>query len=813
MAKLKQETDQIRYSEQIGVNRGGGFAVAAQSSMNQANAWNQLVGDFAQFTLKETQDWGKKLGEKTAKEYEIGTKEVTYHDPKQPNITLTQQIPSKIQIPKSINTASSIEAFEKHIYNKYKNEVQASINDILNDERALAEENKAPPQDYEAIINARLEPLLNNLEPTFKQVIETYSKDAVSANTRMVANSYNRHQEMIKSVEYTSNLERAKNELDKALIYGDSTMINKAEFEIKDVIKTAQANNNYQALGNGKQLLEDISTKKKVFALFNGIHIQDFDNATPLQLTNAIENYKKVASLLAYQGPKEINLTLADGTMKKITMKQVNNIKGNNLKVFEDIGTALYKQANVMNSILGSKVDTAAHFQAFDYNLNNEGKNAILPVGVTRVKWAKDIYSPQNLSVHIAKYNSLLDISEHITTPDARFIKWVLTEQQVLPPSKLQEITTAYTSMNQEAIQHLREESLITFMMDFNHTFSKEVNGMNKDSAVSLDIMSTVGIPKNIQNRMFAIESKLRLDPDDIAGAIESTKSFYDKFADGGAFSTYAQALAFGSGNKITSPSEVNKYISKKIVDLLDQKLFGEPTIPQSLALSVKNEVKEYIMNGAVITDLADLDGPIKSSMQKVLNGETGYGWSNYTYSPFVNFKYDKGDYVKKRHWVNQPLERYELPETKIEKINILGVEQELEGHTVQEMNINWMLPHIQKLVKSSAQYDTLKPFLKNFKTDFGTKIQVMSTGIGMNQFPKYNLVAVNEDGQMNYLTDQGGLPILFDPYPLYLEESKKINIQDTELHTSLDDYRLQRKKNLKNYKPYSMAQMFMDLD
>ena len=56
-------------------------------------------------------------------------------------------------------------------------------------------------------------------------------------------------------------------------------------------------------------------------------------------------------------------------------------------------------------------------------------------------------------------------------------------------------------------------------------------------------------------------------------------------------------------------------------------------------------------------------------------------------------------------------------------------------------------------------------------------------------------------------------MPILFDPYPLYLEESKKINIQDTELHTSLDDYRLQRKKYLKNYKPYSMAQMFMDLD
>ena len=60
MAKLKQETDQIRYSEQIGVNRGGGFAVAADAQMRTANAWDNLVGNFANFTLKETQEWGKR---------------------------------------------------------------------------------------------------------------------------------------------------------------------------------------------------------------------------------------------------------------------------------------------------------------------------------------------------------------------------------------------------------------------------------------------------------------------------------------------------------------------------------------------------------------------------------------------------------------------------------------------------------------------------------------------------------------------------------------------------------------------------------
>jgi len=817
MAKLKKEQSEIKYVDQIGINTGGGFAVAARGEIQTANAFNQIVSDWSQFALRETKEWGKKLGEKTASEYDFGYQEVQYTDPNHPNLTLKQKIPTQVETPKYLTTASAIDAFEKDIFIKYRNEVMASVDGILSDERTIAERNYDTAENYEAIVKARLEPLLTNLDPDFKQIIETYSNKNTSSNVRMVASRYDRHQELIRDVQYTSEHKATGNELNKALIYDDADLIAEKLQKFTEVITVAQGNDNYKALGNGKQDIADAKSKVKVFKLFSGIHIKDIDNATPLQLTNTIENYKKISSLLQFKGPNEINLVLSDGNLKKITKKEVNKITGNNLKVFEDISSALYTQATTLSSLLNTKVSSTNHYSTFDYNLNNGGKDAILPAGVSRTKYAKDIFSPEHLPVHIAKYNSLLDSSEHITidsyqTSD-RFVKWVLTEQHVLPPIVKQTIETAYTSFNQESITELRNSSIITFMNDFQHTFSKDIDGTNKGATVSLDIFSVVGIPKNIQNRIFAIESKLRLNPN-LAEAVASTADFYSKF-DQGVYTNLSQALAFGSGKRITNVSEVNAYINEEIVNILDTWTTFEPSLPQTLAHAVKNEVHEYIMKGHPVEKLSDLNSAIKSSMMLVLSGETGFGFSEYTYSPFVNMKYDASDYKKRKHFVMDHLETYSLPE-KIEiKHDILGTEIDLPTGEVKEvMSINWMLPHLEKLIKDSPSYETMKPFLtKDFKKDFGNQIQVQSTGVGTNKFPKYNLVWVDNNGQADYILDDSGLPIFFDPFPLYKELSSKLVIEDSELNEKIENYKLQRIDKIKNYKKVSAAQMLMDLD
>jgi len=800
MAKLKQAVSEVKYVDQIGINQGGGFAVAARGQIQTANALNQIVSEWSRFALEETKDWGKKLGETEASEYDFGEKDVTYTDDK--GVVHKQKIPTKVKIPTYLTTASSIEAFEKDIFLKYKKEVEASIDEIILDERGTAEKNYDTIENFTTIVNTRLEPLLKNLEPNFKQIIETYIKDKVPAHGRMVASNYDRFHELIKNVKYTSDHKTTLSEFNKALFYDDKDLIQTKLDEFKTTVTNGQNTNVINALGEGKQNIADAQVMVKVFKLFEGIHITDYDNSSPLQLTNTIRNYEKITSLLQIKGPNKVNLILSDGKTKTITKTDLNNVKGNNLGVFEDIRIALSNQINIMKGLVKDKVDTTNVLTTFDWNLNNEGMNASSG-GITKDKYSEKIFSPVNLPIVIAKYNSLFDSSEHITIDDwgssERFIKWIITEQQILPLQVKERIEMAYKNFNQNDVEALRNSSLITFMNDFHHTFSKEIDGSISHSTVGLDIFSTVGISKDTQNRIFAIESKLRLN-NNLIDAIESTREYFDKF-EKGTFSSLSQAVSFASGKRITNIAEVNGYVDETIVDLLDTITMWEPSISLTLSQAVKSEIHEYIMKGHPIIKLSDLDSAIKASMKYVLDGGTGYGFSKYTFSPFVNMKYDEGDFADRQHFVLDSVELfYSLPNK--------------DG----EMGIEWMMPEVYNLIKASPDFETMLPFLTKhkdggFRVDFGKKIFLQSTGMGTNVAPKYNLVWVDKNGQARLIQDENGLPIFYDPSINYEDKRQELIMNDVDINQKIEDYKLQRIKKLKDYKKVSVAEMLMWLD
>ena len=127
---LKKETQQVRYTEQIGVNRGGGFAAMADASITQANQLNSLVTQFADVGLKELQSFGKKIGEEAAENYEFGEKKVTYTDTT--GELKEQFVPTKVEMPKHLNTVTGKETFEKEIYNRYRDEVFTNIKNDCN---------------------------------------------------------------------------------------------------------------------------------------------------------------------------------------------------------------------------------------------------------------------------------------------------------------------------------------------------------------------------------------------------------------------------------------------------------------------------------------------------------------------------------------------------------------------------------------------------------------------------------------------------------------------------------------------------------
>ena len=97
----------------------------ADASITQANQLNSLVTQFADVGLKQLKSFGKKVGEDAAQNYEFGEKKVTYTD--KTGEVKEQFVPTKVDMPKHLNTVTGKETFEKEIYNRYRDEVFTNI--------------------------------------------------------------------------------------------------------------------------------------------------------------------------------------------------------------------------------------------------------------------------------------------------------------------------------------------------------------------------------------------------------------------------------------------------------------------------------------------------------------------------------------------------------------------------------------------------------------------------------------------------------------------------------------------------------------
>ena len=98
------------------------------------------------------------------------------------------------------------EAYDKEIYTKYKNEVQSTIKNIIIEERANAIESKADPEKFNKIVNSRIEPIINELEPKFATVIQTYAKDQQQSHWYQVWDEHTRHKEQIDNISYDEGI-------------------------------------------------------------------------------------------------------------------------------------------------------------------------------------------------------------------------------------------------------------------------------------------------------------------------------------------------------------------------------------------------------------------------------------------------------------------------------------------------------------------------------------------------------------------------------------------------------------------------------
>ena len=743
---LKKEKTQVNYSEQIGVNRGAGFAFGARSMQQQANAIDNLTSVFADQSLKELQKYGKKVGEEAAENAKFSKKEVTYDNPITGE-TETQYIDGKIPEFKA-TTKSMQEAYDKNIYLKYQKELQTTIRGIILEERGNTiksiKNNQGGNQDtFQQVVDARIAPILESLEPKFSQVIETYAKGEAQSHWFQVLDERTRQDIKIKNLTYDVDLKEKVSNVETAYINGaDNTQ--ELEDDLKSFIDNSQGNGVDKAVANGATVLQTIQDSKKIYALLNSVRVADLDNASGLQLKNSQEDYSKIELLL--RGGTE-SVTLSNG--KTISKSQMLADANGNQTVLDNARIRVTGIITSLNSIYTKNAKQSKELEYLTMNNDNAPKGLGAYWGDTSAKGkreAVDSVSGQNYLLN--QYKKLrpeaIDVDDASIVASTDYAKFLIRTQETLSTYWYNRINDSFTSMNQNALEQLNDSSILSTIT------SGIMNFKNPDgtySTMEVNNVKLLGFNNETIGKLNMLQKVLTYKPN-MQEAIADVNEHYSKWEQEGSQSL-SQAVSWASGKKY-QVGDIDKQIAVHMEDLLDVKFFGDALYSQQLFNEVKKEVhRDIVNNGMPLRSLSDVDTMTKSALAYVLNGDTGYGYSKKTFSNFINLKLDEGDYGKQQHFVLHPVEKYYA----------LPLEDE-------DSKGNWMTDIVMEKVQNSKEFDE---FMKNFRPkdlEFGKNIKLQTAGYETP--PKYYVVYVDNDGNPNILEDKSGFPMIYDPAPDY---------------------------------------------
>jgi hypothetical protein len=727
---LKKEQTEIKYSEMIGVNRGSGFSALADASLTQANALNNLTSQFADQGLKELQKYGKKVGEDAAENAKFSKKEITYINPIT-NETETQYIDGKIPEFKA-TTKSMQEAYDKNIYDKYQKEVQSTIRDIILEERANTiksiKTNQGGNADtFQQTIDARIAPILENLEPKFSQVIETYAKSESQSHWYQVFDERTRQDIKIGNLTYDVDLKEKLQNVETAFINGaDNTQ--ELEDDLKSFIETKKNAGVDKAIANGDTILQTIKDSKKLYAMLNEIRISDLDAASGIQIKNSKEDYSKIELLL--RGGTE-SVTLSTG--KTITKAQMLADANGNQTVLDNARIRVTGIITSLNSIYTANAKSNKELGFLTMNNDNAPKGVGAYWGDTSDKGkreAVDSISGQNYLIN--QYKKLrpeaVEFDNESIIASTDYAKFLIRTQGTLSTYWYNRINDSFTTMNQNALEQLNDSSILSAIT------SGVMNFKNPDgtySTMEVNNVKLLGFNNETTGKLHMLQKVLTYKPN-MQEAVADVVAHYDKFEQEGGQSL-SQAVSWASGKKY-QVSDIDKQIAVHMEKLLD----------------VKKEVhRDIVSNGMPLRQLTDVDTMTKSALAYVLNGDTGYGYSKKTFSNFINLKLDEGDYGKQQHFVLHPVEKYYA----------LPLEDE-------DTKGDWMTDIVMDKVQNSREFDE---FLKDFRPkdlQFGTNIKLQTAGFEVP--PKYYVVYVDNDGNPNILEDKSGFPMIYDPAPDY---------------------------------------------
>ena len=178
------------------------------------------------------------------------------------------------------------EAYDKEIYTKYKNEVQATVRNIIVEERANAIEAKGNPEDFNKIVESRIAPIINSLDPKFATVVNTYAEEQRQSHWYQVWDEHNRHLEQIDNISYDEGTKLLTGEISSLLVNNaDPKIVNEKIEELKEHVGI-YTDKNEKAIATGKNIIKNITDGKEIYQTIASVNVKDLSIAKPSEVKN-----------------------------------------------------------------------------------------------------------------------------------------------------------------------------------------------------------------------------------------------------------------------------------------------------------------------------------------------------------------------------------------------------------------------------------------------------------------------------------------------------------------------------------------------
>ena len=425
---LKREKQQATLANRIAVKRGAGYTSAAASVDEATRNWDQLVGNFTAFHLKELKIEGELRGQKKARETEFGTKEINYID--NTGYSHTMEMITPVAPPEDMGHAERI-SYDRHIYIQYKDAVKNSLSRIVTTTSKEIKSSGGTMEEFQSIAEGKTSKYIEQLPSEFKQVAGTM------VNEKMAYLAPDVHESHLKLIsDDASNFISTKQtgvtkRYFEAIIVNNPEEIAALETDIKElgelIATSPHLKTDFQKYNKYQELKSEIDFYKNLNILTKGaLHHNPSDELSDHGAT--IENLSQVKSML--DNPSIASVTLVGDDNKPFILTRDQLKKNVNEEYWHH---AINKAKPRFDSMISATSSVGKKYKRSKELISFYEEGGLL------LKDSEDFFADKRVMSQAVKdyanEKGISDEKEMIEIPGSmRFQGWLLENHRVINP-------------------------------------------------------------------------------------------------------------------------------------------------------------------------------------------------------------------------------------------------------------------------------------------------------------------------------------------------------------------------------------------